>query len=1299
MSYRTNSLRFLVGCTSLRSAQTSLLRPLLFSNPTGGAGDASRLAAVTTVVLDGITGKDPKANLLASVAGGDGSAAWLLGRVLAVGLVGAAERRQGGRVAGGGAGGRSAGTDEGTSAWGDLGRNIAKLIAAIGDEGGPVARRLLRRAFESSGAATLLQRAGQTIAESALSVTEDVSPSALVAPLQEPMAAAALVVAFTAACSCDDGSDSSTSAVESDDAKLLRNFAFAVLGIPLAVHDTTVREQFKILMRDHGNVWRRCLSALRLALPAAAAASLSWDGGSHGASGDIPLGRNVWLAGNLVALQPMFVEAREGRDGGREDCLAYAAVLRRLLPALPAAMFDAESNPVTVSPGRRGHGGRDLEKEGGELGDGDAAASSDSDGGDGERAAGGAGGPSSNSSGTTLVDGLLMQPSAQRARLVVRAGSDRAPKPLRQQLANFLSATHVQWMLDSCLPSMTDESSGGDLASESGKGDSELLRGTPPPPPSGGVHLRREASAERRVNNADADFDLSDPRFDPGLMSLPDRTIERVSGDVSMDGGATGGAGSGAVELTGPGSPGAGARAAADAEAAKQAAERRARVTAASAGTRIPGFDANSRDFASGGQWWRLMSPAERTAARRGAMSTSTAVQAWAEQWWADQLPDLTPTWILAGLPRAREDVEATEDACTALEVIALLDGALSAWGRDSVESLAKRSGSSASASSLPLNSPSIRLLNSVAFAPRRLSLMRRMWAHLQADTLLATHRDFSCDALGTVVANPLEADALSFFLSTLKHVLFSLSDEELLSWPTGPAPLALDELEALRDLLSVLLYRFCWESAEVRSATMAPQQRAAVMTLTSEAISLITALHNRASLRAAWGPRAWLWPRLPAGELTPSAATADLADDDGEALSGIDMLPPGASARAVLVLHRLPWVVPFQDRVALFTSLGMHARDRSPWGTGPRLRVRRDRIFEDSYEGIAKLVAENGPGVMRDRLQVSFVNEAGLEEAGVDGGGLFKEWMDVLSARAFDPQYGMLVATPEQTLAPNPASRAVAEDDESQLRFLGVLLGKAVYESLLIEPEFAGFFLNKLLGKANQVDDLASLDPELARSLLSLKTFDGNWEDLCLFFEVSEERLGTSVTHELVPGGSEIPVTAANVQQYIGMTAHHMLNQRIARQCRAFVSGFASVVPLSWIRMFNREELALIIGGTQREIDVEAWRQATNYSGGYHERHPVIVWLWEVVTEMSHEDRAALLRFLTSVPRPPLLGFRHLQPALCVMQVPITDDAERLPTSATCMNLLKLPNYSSKEVLREKLLLSVHEARGFELS
>ncbi len=57
---------------------------------------------------------------------------------------------------------------------------------------------------------------------------------------------------------------------------------------------------------------------------------------------------------------------------------------------------------------------------------------------------------------------------------------------------------------------------------------------------------------------------------------------------------------------------------------------------------------------------------------------------------------------------------------------------------------------------------------------------------------------------------------------------------------------------------------------------------------------------------------------------------------------------------------------------------------------------------------------------------------------------------------------------------------------------------------------------------------------------------------------------------------------------------------------------------------------------------------------------------------------------------------FQELYPALCIQMVPVGD---RLPTAATCMNLLKLPAFSDEAKLRDRLLYAIEAGEGFELS
>ncbi|KAI9217099.1 hypothetical protein BC828DRAFT_411555 [Blastocladiella britannica] len=416
-------------------------------------------------------------------------------------------------------------------------------------------------------------------------------------------------------------------------------------------------------------------------------------------------------------------------------------------------------------------------------------------------------------------------------------------------------------------------------------------------------------------------------------------------------------------------------------------------------------------------------------------------------------------------------------------------------------------------------------------------------------------------------------------------------------------------------------------------------------------------------------------------------------------------------------ILRDLPFVLPFEDRVALFrefvaldrsVTLGPNAEWRNLMvGERQRLEVRRDAVFEDGYAQITRLPTDS----FKSRLAITFVSELGTTEAGIDGGGVFKEFFTLLARDAFDPNRGLFRATPhEQAMFPNPraildtrglpplgeSSRAVVNAALAhQYDFVGRVVGKALYDGILVDVAFAPFFLNHWLGRRNLLEDLPSYDPQLARSLLSLSGFTSkDMHELGLTFSVDAEGGGIV---DLIRDGRNVPVTSSNRIKYSYLLANFKLNAEIHRACSGFLSGMHQLIRPEWLRLFNQVELSNLVSGSQTSIDLDDMRLHATYGGEYNERHPVIGTFWAVVESFTDEDRRLLVRFITSCTRAPLLGFKELVPAMCIR--PGGDDQEWLPTASTCVNLLKLPKYASADTLREKLLYSIRSGVGFELS
>jgi ubiquitin-protein ligase E3 C len=389
--------------------------------------------------------------------------------------------------------------------------------------------------------------------------------------------------------------------------------------------------------------------------------------------------------------------------------------------------------------------------------------------------------------------------------------------------------------------------------------------------------------------------------------------------------------------------------------------------------------------------------------------------------------------------------------------------------------------------------------------------------------------------------------------------------------------------------------------------------------------------------------------------------------------------------------------------------------------------KIRRDHEFDDAFEQFYPL----GQG-LKEPIQITFVDQFDEPEAGIDGGGVTKEFLTSVTSRAFMPTNGidMFVDNDQHLLYPNPT--AVEEFREAGYRvtdllqryeFLGRIIGKCMYEGILVDVNFAPFFLRKWAltggtgsapnetGYRPTLNDLRDLDEGLYQGLHQLKTYNGDVEDFSLNFTVTDTitvdhttdpKKTKAVTKDLRHGGSNISVTNQNRLVYISFMARHRLQNQPFQQTAAFLRGLSSMIQPSWLSMFNQSELQTLVGGTSSSIDIEDLRRNTIYGGTYvigddGREHPTIQLFWKIMKDLSDGERRAVLKFVTSTPRAPLLGFGSLNPRFSIRDA--GSDQERLPSTSTCVNLLKLPMYQDERVLKEKLLYSVFSGAGFDLS
>ncbi|KAM4743572.1 E3 ubiquitin-protein ligase NEDD4-like [Anableps anableps] len=353
-------------------------------------------------------------------------------------------------------------------------------------------------------------------------------------------------------------------------------------------------------------------------------------------------------------------------------------------------------------------------------------------------------------------------------------------------------------------------------------------------------------------------------------------------------------------------------------------------------------------------------------------------------------------------------------------------------------------------------------------------------------------------------------------------------------------------------------------------------------------------------------------------------------------------------------------------------------------------LKLKRNSVLEDSYR---RILAVKRPDLLKARLWVEFEGEKGL-----DYGGVAREWFFLMSKEMFNPYYGLFEysATDNYTLQINPNSGLCNEDHLTYFKFIGRVAGMAVFHGKLLDAFFIRPFYKMMLQKPITLQDMESVDSEYFNSLKWI--LENDPEDLDLRFTIDEELFGETHQHDLKLDGSEIVVTNENKREYIDLVMQWRFVNRIQKQMTAFKEGFFELIPKDLIRIFDENELELLMCGLG-DVDVNDWRQNTKYKNGYCGDHIVIQWFWKTVLLMDAEKRIRLLQFVTGTSRVPMNGFAELYgsngPQLFTIEQWGTSD--KLPRAHTCFNRLDLPPYESFEELREKLNIAIENAQGFD--
>ena len=253
-------------------------------------------------------------------------------------------------------------------------------------------------------------------------------------------------------------------------------------------------------------------------------------------------------------------------------------------------------------------------------------------------------------------------------------------------------------------------------------------------------------------------------------------------------------------------------------------------------------------------------------------------------------------------------------------------------------------------------------------------------------------------------------------------------------------------------------------------------------------------------------------------------------------------------------LLVKNPKVLEFDNKRNYFTrrlhSRGAEARHPQP---PLQLAVRRDLVFLDSFKFLS---FKSGDEIKYGKLSIRFNGEEG-----VDAGGVTREWFQVLSRQMFNPDYALFipVASDRTTFHPNKLSK-INDEHLMFFKFIGRVIGKALYEGRALDCHFSRAVYKRILGKTVSIKDMETLDLEYYKSLLWMLENDIT-DIITETFSVETDDFGVTEVVDLIENGRNVPVTDENKQEYVQKVVEYRLTGSVQAQLEQFLKGMIKAV------------------------------------------------------------------------------------------------------------------------------------------
>ncbi|XP_055995500.1 probable E3 ubiquitin-protein ligase HECTD4 isoform X2 [Ostrea edulis] len=276
---------------------------------------------------------------------------------------------------------------------------------------------------------------------------------------------------------------------------------------------------------------------------------------------------------------------------------------------------------------------------------------------------------------------------------------------------------------------------------------------------------------------------------------------------------------------------------------------------------------------------------------------------------------------------------------------------------------------------------------------------------------------------------------------------------------------------------------------------------------------------------------------------------------------------------------------------------------------------------------------------------------------------------------------------------------------EERLLQFFGQMLGITMRADIPLGMDMLSCFWKLIVGtELDPVQDLKEADQLTYNYIKKIEMVETESELQALCSGVFSRFIYSSLAGEeveLINKGGTVHVCWENRQEYVDAIRRLRFHELLCQdRVRAVHCGLASVIPLQLMAIMSPLDLEIRTCGLP-VVDLDFLKAHTMYQVGLMDTDQHIQFFWNTLSGLSQEDLGKFIKFACNQERIPQscpcrngnADSMHVPPYPMKIAPPdgLGQPDSRYIRVETCMFMIKLPQYSSQEVMTQRLMYAIN--------